>query len=441
MLNETPDRFSLLELDDYFGETPKATENTEEDTYALYEIKEENEILARHGVDFDEKPVYDVGEALNGDSVLASRMLADQKERESLPFIQDAVADFNDVIRAEDRQSHVRTFRNGINVSKDGRLAVYNVSKPHTEISAFAPVPVTYEITENTWGQLVQYAPKNALKHNVNSWLGDKTTKCRILTRNTKSGNDREAYGLVSAGGPNSYYQYDAHLMADRLTSLLPADTKCKINYDRQTTNTSITCLTGRHFNVDEISNGVTVGQAFEAGISVKTNDNGNGSYKFRYYVQRGICNNGLIIDLGNKFRVYHRGYLVDNKIARIAEKAVNFFEDFHTLWKDANFKSFADNDGTPLGALDAIKRLVSHKLVQVPNVSNADLVQNIFCAWQKEPQNSVTGVINGITRAAHESTWESKWSQEDLEEQAGSILYQQNYVLRPLTKAMQSEY
>ncbi len=43
----------------------------------------------------------------------------------------------------------------------------------------------------------------------------------------------------------------------------------------------------------------------------------------------------------------------------------------------------------------------------------------------------------------AHESapTWKSPWYQEDLEEAAGDLLYQKNYVLEPIDEEKREEW
>lgn len=59
------------------------------------------------------------------------------------------------------------------------------------------------------------------------------------------------------------------------------------------------------------------------------------------------------------------------------------------------------------------------------PAVRREDLVKRLHDSWEREPGYSKTAILNAITRSAHEHTWSSWADTEDLESQAGSLLYQ----------------
>jgi hypothetical protein len=57
--------------------------------------------------------------------------------------------------------------------------------------------------------------------------------------------------------------------------------------------------------------------------------------------------------------------------------------------------------------------------------------VDNYHQAWLKEPGETRSAYVNAITRAAHESPWSNPWATDELEEQAGKLLYN-HVVLSP---------
>ena len=57
--------------------------------------------------------------------------------------------------------------------------------------------------------------------------------------------------------------------------------------------------------------------------------------------------------------------------------------------------------------------------------VKPEEMVNRLHTAWEKERGYNKTAILNAITRAAHESSWNSWADSEDLESAAGELLYQ----------------
>ena len=153
---------------------------------------------------------------------------------------------------------------------------------------------------------------------------------------------------------------------------------------------------------------------------------------------------NGLIMPHElTGFQLRHSGDF--DKMRRAIDRIINSTEmmmrTFSEKWSEAYETQIHENyDGTEVGAHEAFKRLVAHKLVKVPGVKDRALYRMLCNAWDKEPGDTKAHVINAITRLHEEKTipW---YAMEELEETAGEMVFARAYVLKPLTRAQESNW
>jgi hypothetical protein len=99
----------------------------------------------------------------------------------------------------------------------------------------------------------------------------------------------------------------------------------------------------------------------------------------------------------------------------------------FVAKWSEANgediLAKYADEEISDMETL--FKRLVQNRVVHVAGVKPDDMVQRLVKAWEIEPARTRAGVLNAITRIAHTETWQSPWTELELEQGAGDLLFQ----------------
>lgn len=102
----------------------------------------------------------------------------------------------------------------------------------------------------------------------------------------------------------------------------------------------------------------------------------------------------------------------------------------FEAAWRRSSDSHPVDEHGKAISVEEAVVRLCAaratakHRL-NVPGVPDEQLAGRIMTSWQAEPDDTIQGLVNAVTRAAHEWQWKpSSWAEDDLEEQAGQLLY-----------------
>jgi len=66
---------------------------------------------------------------------------------------------------------------------------------------------------------------------------------------------------------------------------------------------------------------------------------------------------------------------------------------------------------------------LMERELVAVKG-KRENIVDNLVEAWQKEPVMTKAGMVNAITRFAHEGDQKDPWMEDALQAQAGRLLF-----------------
>jgi len=345
---------------------------------------------------------------------------------ENLPMVEEASDKLIERIKAENRYDIVTKIKE---LSVDGMGVLRGA--PGGGGLIMEPVG---------WNQLAKLGPDamdSRLRSNLNSWMKDCTKETKLRTRNPDATtNMKQCFAAVG----KNYQAFDwDQLAAVTKATQYPSDARADVKYDGSRATFEV--VLHNPYEVDELG----VGRLFRVAIIISSADNGTEGYRIKYKAVRIACINcTLVSDENLVFRTTHRG----NKIQDVVEAAIRAsstaLDSFASRWSDAYTKQYHDRyDGTPLGAEETFKRLIAAKKIVVPHLNRDDLLSYLMTAWNKEPGDTVAHVNAAITRMAHESapSWKSPWYQEDLEEAAGELLYQKNYVIEPIDEEKRDEW
>ncbi len=261
------------------------------------------------------------------------------------------------------------------------------------------------------------------LRGNLNAWLGRKgaaTVHLRTLKRTPEQGGGRLAFAAVS----DRYQPFDGDAAADLIARTLPTECRGSIRYGNDGGRWQIEAHLARPFNAPGVARRDEI---HSIAIRFRGADDGTGSVVADMKAIRWICSNGIkIADVALLERVRHVG--ARDRFVTGIEAAIGATEraarSFGEAWGAAHGRRFTcATTGEALTADAAIKRLVARGDLHVPHAR--DLEERILAAWEFERGDTAGDVLNAITRCAHNSGWKSQWYQDDLEDQAGTLLYQ----------------
>lgn len=355
-----------------------------------------------------------------------AKAMAGRTEWENLPMVEDACDKLIERIKAESRYDLITKIKE---LSVDGM-----------GILRGAPGGGGLIMEPVGWNQLAKFGPDTMdtrLRSNLNAWMKDSTKETKLRTRNPDAvTNMRQCF--ASVGKTYSAFDWDQLAGVIRATQY-PGDARADVKYDGSRATFEV--VLHNPYEVDELG----VGRLFRVAIIISSADNGTEGYRIKYKAVRIACINcTLVHDENLVFRTTHRG----NKVQEVVETAIRAsstaLDSFAARWSDAYTKQYHDRyDGTPLGAEETFKRLIAAKKIVVPHMDRDALLAHLMGAWEKEPGDTVAHVNAAITRMAHESapSWKSPWYQEDLEDSAGELLYQKNYVLEPIDEEKREEW
>lgn len=343
-------------------------------------------------------------------------------EWDKLPFVEDACDSLADRVRSEQRNDIVTKIQN---------LSVDNKGILRGASTGLILEPVA-------WSQLAKFGPEkmdSRFKSNLNSWMKDSTKEVKLRTRSPDARtNLRQGFATVGT----SYAAFDWDQLAGAIKTVpYPGDARAEVIYDGSRATFEV--VLHNPYEIDELS----VGRAFRVAIVISSADNGTEGYKIRFKAVRIACINcTLIADDKLIFRTTHRGSKAREVVETAIRASSHALDSFGERWSNAYTKMYHDRyDGTPLGAEETFKRLIAARKVVVPHLNREELLTKLMEAWEREPGDTVAHVNSAITRMAHDSSWKSPWYQEELEDTAGELLYQKNYVLEPIDAEKREEW
>ncbi len=241
-----------------------------------------------------------------------------------------------------------------------------------------------------------------------------------LRTRLNHASGKREIFSVV---GPR-YGEYDIDKIAAQIIAGVPGEAKADITYDGYRTRIDVL------FHSDVQPERVVAGEIFKAGIMAKTADDGTGSIQIAAQVWRNLCLNLYIIDNAQDLvmRRSHRGSMISDAVEVGIQEALKKVEYFADKWSQATVDKCIEKFGHDTE--ECLRRLVANKVVHVPGVKPALMLQRLREAFAKEPGDTPTAVVNAVTRVAHECVW-PKWTDvEDLERLGGQLLFAEKWEL-----------
>ena len=370
-------------------------------------------------------PVYEIGSKVNATGVGNFRAMRAQHDAKAGPEALDKLID---IVDAEKRHDLVVPIRD-LKMFADGRMSrgggLLGLSeRAMTGLGTF--------VTPGGAGYLSRCSPELRAV-NVNAWIATHATpapgaKPAALTLRTRINAAQEKREISSIVGKN-YKPHDANHIARlvRDCDAIPAGAKYDVIYDGYKTKINITYAT------DVQPENAVAGEIFRAGISVTTADDGTGATIVSAFVERNLCLNLIVLDLCKQTtaRKRHSGTnaTLNDIIAKGLHDASGKVVDFAKTWGAASVENVIEKYG--VGDVSRIfQGLIYNKLVSVPGVSNADMMDRLTRAYQCEPGHGKTAIVNAVTRAAHENEW-ARWSDvESMEHDGSALLFAKNWNL-----------
>lgn len=385
-----------------------------------------DEALARQLGFSPKPPVFEIGTVVN--SVGVDNFRRSRKEWEAMPNLPELARSFGDRISAERREDRKVEARH-ITMCSDGSLVAAGGAFLTSERALDGLA--TY-VTPGGAGYLRQCPP--ALRAaNLNHWLstartrdakaskesGSEVTRSKEVTLRTRArkGGHREVYAVT---GPK-YAAFDVDRVAREAAAGIGGDARGVITYDgyRMTLDATF------HSNI--APEHAVAGEFFKGTVRIQAADDGSGAVKVKLGLWRNLCRNLIIVDfdtvlVGSRRHVGQA--TIQSDVAALMESASERIALIVGKWSEASTENVLER--YDLQDVDEVFRgLVINGCVAAQGVKTDDMVKRLHSAWEREPGYSKTAILNAITRAAHESEWSSWSDTEDLESQAGELLYQ----------------
>jgi hypothetical protein len=395
-----------------------------------------DEALAR-SLGFSPKPpVFEIGTTVN--SIGVENFKRSRQDWAQQPALPELAKSFTDRIAAEQREDSVVTAMD-LRAHPDGRLGLYagDTLKSDWLTSERALDGLATHVTPGGSSYLKQ-CPSDLRAANLNHWLGkaerldaratkkagEPIYKPQQLTLRTRArkGGKREIYSVV---GPK-YAAFNVDRVAREAAAGIGGDARGVITYDGY----KMTLDAMFHSNI--APERAVAGEFFKGCVRVQAADDGSGSVKVSLGLWRNLCRNLIIVDF-NKVLVGSRKHVgaatIEEDIRELMVQANERIGLIVGKWSEASTEDvLARYDLTDVDQV--FEGLVLNGCVHAPNVRPEDMVKRLHESWEREPGYSKTAILNAITRAAHEHTWSSWADTEELESQAGELLYQKVWTL-----------
>jgi hypothetical protein len=389
-------------------------------------IEEERSVLAANGIDSsDDGLFFEAGTALadSGHAALAAYDAA----YKALPPAATALADFQFTIDSENREDMTLDLANA-RINAVGRLSHVDSI---TGVSPNGDAVRGIEIGRTAWRQLTEIAGGQ----NVNAGLVKRKSALRRV-RTRQGDNGREAFGIVSTDPVRGYAVFDGPQVADLMCQALKdrgllSGAKMTITYDRESTRYDVRAVVQAPVDVPAFAG---VGRVHQLFARVQGGDDGMSSIRGGLGALRIRCLNATLVEAkGSEWVKTHRGNA--SEIRQLVGGMVDHFgaasESLKQVWSRAAANHYLDTDGTQLSVEEALTRLVAHGHIPSGGVEIGEAVDRMMSAWREEDSPaSAAGILMAVQRAAHESTWSSKWTTSEMEEAASHLLYQPVWVL-----------
>lgn len=355
-----------------------------------------------------------------------------QREWESMPTTGEACQMIIDAVDSENREDISET-TTGIRMLDNGDIATQSGGILGFEprgLKSFASEILQGSEAGRVWdedgaesssGYLLGCTPEMRAAH-LNYWMShyniegrrDKSATRNIVLRTREGANGkRNVFAVVS---PTYSVDCDVDEFARIMRDTVKPGARCEALYD------------GYRLTLDAIyanpesADSVGVGEVFRAGIRATTGDARNKGGAFRGTATRIRCVNLTTLRASSKVKARrHRGDGLRARMIEDAKLAEVSIAEFATLWGEAEKERIIEANSNPG---DTFETLIKAGFIKIPGIKADEMKAKLVRAWEVEPSNSKRGIINAMTRAAHSNPWVNPWARQELEAQAGELLY-----------------
>lgn len=375
-------------------------------------------------------PVYAIGTVVNSTGVANFRQ--SRGDWQNSPSLPDLARSFTDKIANELRVDRVVSAPH-MRMTDTGRLQAdgYQFGVTERALDGLA--------THVTPGgaSYLKACPIDLRAANLNHWLGEANVrdaraskavgaevyKPRDLTLRTRNrGNGAEVWAVC---GPK-YAPFNVDRVAREAAAGIGGDARGTLKYDGY----KMTLDAVFHSNIAPEK--AVAGEFFKGCVRIQAADDGSGSVKVKLGLWRNLCRNLIIVDFDTVLigsRRHVGAATIEEDVRALMASANERMALVVGKWSEASTEDvLARYD---LQDVDQVFRgLVLNDCVKATGVKADEMVKRLHTAWEREPGYSKTAILNAITRAAHESEWNSWSDSEDLESAAGELLYQPVWTL-----------
>ena len=348
---------------------------------------------------------------------------------EQLPLAKVALARLIDRVLMEKRLDTDTRIRDLV-MSEDGTIARGGAPLALTENSFRQLLARTACPEPGAAAVYLATIPSARRAIEVNSWIretdAEKVAVIRHRNNVALSGNGRQAYAIVS----ERYTALDTDQLARIMLEqdIAPGDARCEIQYDGDRVELAL------RWHSDIQPDTCAAGEIFRAAAGIRSADDGTQAIDPFAGLDRNRCLNLIIIDhaevrLGKK---RHVGNNVAEFLFDALKAATDRVRYFAELWGGAARTRLTDSGvvrDLPEGATqDEIVRGVFRGLLtggklSLPGYRRDGAIDVLMAAFAKEPEMTKVGLVNAVTRAAHEADLRGAWATQSVQEAGGWLL------------------
>jgi hypothetical protein len=382
-------------------------------------------VVEKHGIVMRE-PVFTLGTRVRQDPGTQDRIARVRQGFDDLPLVGDAMDSLISEIEREQRRDVL---------SRLGELSL----DPETGRVHHARGKGTgLMLSANAYSQLMQLteSPDSAARYHLSERtpLGVRAAEFnRIMTENAS----KEVYvRLRKPVGSDEYaafafvsQRYDRETSIDTVAKQLKdrrdlRDARAEVEYSAGSTTIRL------HAASDVAGSDYRAGEVFRAVAAFRIADDKSAGGNFWREVHRNLCLNLIIVDVAKSanIRGRHVGRSMTDWLNTALDSASGFLPDFLEMW-DAARATEIENPREALKVLTLgngleidLPRELKKPVIKAPKTSPLDAFDIMRNAWEKEPDPTLAGLSNAVTRAAHENTW-GNYQVTDFLQQIGSDL------------------
>lgn len=398
--------------------------NTENKNRALQQLE-----LARSQGFAPKPPIYALGTPVVADGVKNAQIK--RQEFEAYPTVTEMAETLRDQILAEDRVDMVIAPEH-IAMQEDGSLQLAQDESCQILPEGLKQLVQMLPGIPPYAGPYLANIPPSRRATEFNHLVAAASTlnarRVVLRTRLNPQSVTRQVYATVS----EDYVPYNPDrlcedvLLATRMNSQLKS-ARGEALYDGL--RTTLRIMT--HSNVQPEH--YVAGEFFHAVFSISTSDDRSRAIEMTNEAHRNLCLNLIVIDIAQKDILKKRHIGNMSAVAQAVEEGIitgtTRLSEWMGLWSDGRQAPITQPDAAfrvLCGVQDKKekKEKTSLPFLSATGVDPRELADYLYnMSYQREPDPTKTGIVNAITRAAHERGWPSLKTVEDFQYWGGQLL------------------